>query len=313
MNKIYLCGMTGDRLKDITEATECYDFFNGLVFVEHNSKDGTKELLESRKKDGLIISRPYFKQHSHSQNEVLFSRHIKNGSWIFWIDSPERIQQKWLDIMKDQIKDAEASKIGAFCFSGRAYLWQYFDNQEFMSSPHWGIYGVKGKFISYGEENKDLYIKNTRKDNPNESFLMHPIKYFYVFNPSNEVQCMYSKYGQNIVNQQELMRQEFRLYCEQKLNLSLESLDDLIEYMNKINKKEILPDLYFLNFCDNCFRMTDLFRHKILGEDLIKDIVKNRYNWRLSYYLQTRDKEQLNLNYLGTISRYNKQFNIKDD
>lgn len=312
-SRLFLCGMTGNRLKDITEATSCYDYFDGLVFVDHNSTDGTKELLESRKKDGLIISRSYVKQHSHSQNEVLFSRHIRNRDWIFWIDSPERIKPLWLEFMRKQIIGAEASNIGAFCFSSRPYLWQYHDNQSFIGSPHWGVQGIRGKFVSYGDDKKDLYIENARKEKPNDSFLMHPIKYWYVFNPSNEVQCMYSKYSQDVVSKKEYEREEFRFYCEYVLKLSLETLDDLIEYMRKLNTKEISPDNYFINFCDNCFRMTDLFRHKILGQDLVPDIVKNRFNWRLSYYLNTGDIEQLNTGWTGDINLLNKQFSFPQE
>ena len=50
--RLFLCGMTGDRFLDIKEATKFYDQFDGLVFVDHLSSDGTKELLESSK--GII-------------------------------------------------------------------------------------------------------------------------------------------------------------------------------------------------------------------------------------------------------------------
>lgn len=304
--------MTGDRLKDITEATSCYDYFDGLVFVDHLSKDGTKELLESRKKEGLIISRPYYKQHAHSQNEVLFSRHIKNGSWIFWIDSPERIKPLWLDCMRKQIESAEITGIGAFCFSGRPYLWRYYDFQEFICSPHWTIKNIIGKYVSYGDENKDLYIENTRKEKPEDSYCLHPIKYWFVFNPSNEVECMYNKFDIEIINKHENIRQQFRLYCEDKLKLSLESLDDLIKYMEKVNNKEIIPDNYFLQICDLEFRMTDLFRLKVLKQDLISEIVPNRYNWSLSNYLKTGDKEQENSTHKCAMKQYQELYNIKE-
>ena len=160
MSELYLCGMTGDRLKDITELTECFDYFDGLVWVDHMSQDGTYELLESRKKNGKIIRRPYVKQHSHSQNEVLFSRHIKNASWIFWADSPERITKKWLSTMRDDIKKYEQNGTGGVYFSGRPYLWQYYDNQQFQGSPHWGITHIYGKMITFGESVKNQYIIN---------------------------------------------------------------------------------------------------------------------------------------------------------
>lgn len=304
--------MTGDRLQDITEATACHDYFDGLVFVDHMSKDGTYELLESRKKDGLIIRRPYFKQHSHSQNEVLFSRHIRNGDWIFWIDSPERIKPYWLEIMRSQIKDAEAANIGAFCFSGRPYLWKYFDKQCFIGSPHWGVFGIEGKIVSYGDDNKHLYLENKRDEKPEESYCLHPIKYWFCFNPSNECQIMYAQFGQEIHQKHEEIRQRFRLYCEDVLNISLENLDDLIKYMEKVNNKEIKIDSYFLEICEQEFRLIDLFRLKVLQQDFIKEIVPNRYSWSLKRYLETKDIEQKNKLHKCAMKIYQEILGIKE-
>ena len=304
MSKIYLCGMTGDRLKDITEATSCYDYFDGLVFVDHLSKDGTKELLESRKKDGLIISRPYVKQHHHSQNEILYSRYIKNESWIFWIDSPERIETKWLETIRKDIEEYNNNGIGAVYFSGRPYLFKYYDFQSFFGSPHWGLNYPMGKVICFGEENKYLYIKNNRDENPEDSYCLHPIKYWFVFNPSNECNIMYSKYGSNIVEKHEKIRQEFRLYCEFKLNLSLNSLDDLIEYMKKIEKKEIISDEYFINVVDNEFRLSELYELKVLNLDFMKQM-HPRYKWSFRNHLKFNNG-WIDTNYESIIIKYDK-------
>ncbi len=307
--KLWLVGMTQNRREDFADIVKYSNkYFNGLIFVDHESTDGTKELLESHKKEGKIISRPYFKQHSHSQNEILFCRHAKNGDWMFLHDSPIRILPKWLDTMRNDILDYEKQGIAGVSFSNMIYLWQYFDEQQFMGSPHHGISQLRGKVITFGEENKSQYIYNKRDEDKNKSYLMHPIFYYFCHNPSNEIQCMYSKYGQNIINFQENKRRFFRDYCEKELNLSLDTLNDLIDYMRKINNKELIPSEYFLQFCDSCFRMTDLFRHKILGQDLVPDIVKNRFNWRLSYFLNTGDKDQLDTGWTGEINLLNVKF-----
>lgn len=290
--KLWLCGITGDRLKDITEATECFDSFDGLVFVDHLSKDGTKELLESRKKEGKIISRPYVKQHSHSQNEILFSRHIKNGDWIFWIDSPERIKPFWLNQLRNDIKNFEKHGVGAVYFSGRPYLFQYFDYQKFEGSPHWGLVYPKGKIISFGDENKGLYLENKRNENPEDSYCLHPIKYWFCFNPSNECEIMYGKFGTEIYRKHEEIRENFRLYCESKLNLSLESLDELIQYMKKIESKEIIPDEFFLNFVEKEQRLSELYQLKVLNYNFMDERPQNpigmhpRNKWSIKDHLK---------------------------
>lgn len=312
--KLWLVGMVQNRVKDIEEIIQYSDkYFDGLIFVDHNSTDGTFELLESHKKEGKIIRREYVKQHSHSQNEILFCRHAKNGDWMFLNDAPIRILPKWLETMRNDTEEYEKQGIGGVSFSNMIHLWQYFDGQQFIGSPHHGLSHINSKIITFGEENKSQYLYNKRDENKNISYLSHPVFYWFCHNPSNEVQCMYSKYSQNEVNLHENSRQHFRLYCEQVLNLSLDTLDDLVEYMRKIYKKEIEPDKYFLQVCDAEFRMSDLFRHKILGQDLVPTIVKNRFNWRLSTFLETGDLEQLNTGYAGTVNRYNKKYGFPQE
>lgn len=311
---LWLVGMTFNRIDDFREIVQYSDkYFDGLIYVDHFSQDGTHWLLDKHQQNGRIIQRPYFKQHSHSQNEILFCRHAKNGDWMFLNDSPIRILPKWLESMRNDIKEYKRNGIGGVSFSNMIYLWQYFDNQQFVGSPHHGITGIRGKVITFGEEYKSNYLYNKRDENKNLSYLIHPIVYFYCHNPSNETQCMYSKYGQDVINSEEFERQQFRIYCENVLNLSLDSLDDLIEYMKKLNSKEISVDSYFLNFCDQNFRMTDLFRHKILGQNLVPDIVKNRFNWRLSYYLNTGDIEQKDTGWTGKINILNKKYNYPEE
>jgi glycosyltransferase involved in cell wall biosynthesis len=50
--KVYLCGITQNQKKNIDDLTrDCYKAFDGLIYVDGGSTDGTKELLE----DGLTI------------------------------------------------------------------------------------------------------------------------------------------------------------------------------------------------------------------------------------------------------------------
>ncbi len=52
--KIWLCGITQDRLKDIDEmlSPEVLDLVDGIVFTDGYSTDGTYELLQERKGEG---------------------------------------------------------------------------------------------------------------------------------------------------------------------------------------------------------------------------------------------------------------------
>ena len=60
MKKIWLCGITQNSCLDIDEMTsDIHQYFDGLIFVDHQSEDGTKEILDARKGAGEIISLPF--------------------------------------------------------------------------------------------------------------------------------------------------------------------------------------------------------------------------------------------------------------
>ena len=311
MSKLWLIGMTQNRLNDLKEIVQYSDiYFDGLIFVDHYSSDQTYQLLETHKKGGKIIQRPYYMQHSHSQNEIFFCRHAKNGDWMFLNDSPERITLHWLMKMKDDIKMAEEKGIGAFYFSGRPYLWQYFDGQEFVGSPHWGVRGIVGKPFSFGEDQKDLYIENKRNEKPEDSYCLHPIKYWFSHNPSNETFSMYNKYGNDVLNTHEVIRFSFRLYCEKQLGISLDSLDGLIDYMKKIESKQVIPSEDFTAIVEAEFRLSELYQLKVLNMDFMKEIVPYRYIWSFINHLKFGNGFS-DENYKGTILLHDEKLNTK--
>ena len=83
MNKIWLCGITQNSFIDISEMTEgVSEHFDGLIFVDHQSSDGTTQILEERKGAGEIISLPFMNQHSWSMNAFLASNKIEEGDWF---------------------------------------------------------------------------------------------------------------------------------------------------------------------------------------------------------------------------------------
>ncbi len=300
--KIWLCGITQNRLKDIDEMTkDTYQFFDGLNFVDGYSDDGTYELLESRKKEGSIVRRKWTNDHDFQMNEFLRQGSMKNGDWFVCLDSPDRINPEWLKTMRSDIQEYEKKNIGGVSMGSKIYLVRYFDHLFYFQNPHWGLNGVVGNVLGFNIEEKENYVTSTRFDDPARSGLVHPAKYYYSYGRSNHCQLLYGQFGQNVVSHHEARRISFRYYCQEKLGLEL-NLNSLIEYMKKGEFTEA-----FINAVELEVNMKDIFRHSVLGKDFVTNIDKNRHNWSFRNYLLSGDEDQFNTDYVGPINSYLKQ------
>ena len=308
MAKLWLNGITTNRLEDINELTENYEFFEGLNFVDGGSTDGTRELLEERKGGGNIYLRPWTNDHDLSMNEFLRQGNMKNGDWFLCLDSPDRIQDIWYDSIHKDIEGFEKDGIGALSMAGKIYLARYFDHLFYWGSPHWGLQGVVGKTLGISEKDKSKLITSKRFDAPEVSALLHPAKYYYCYGRSNHCQLLYGKFGQEVVQQHDIARFRFRFYCEKTLGLKF-TLDSLIKYMGEYKRwtKE------FVEFVELEVNMKDVFRLKVLKQDFLKEIDKNRINWSIKKFLEDGDEKQDGSEYVGQINLYRRQAGLGDE
>lgn len=298
-SKLWLCGITQNRANDIDEMTkDIHQYFDGLIFVDGYSDDGTFELLNERKGHGEIIQRKWTNDHDFQMNEFLRQGPMKNGDWFVVLDSPDRANEDWCKNLKEEIKKLEQERVGAISMAGKVYLAQYFDHMFYFQSPHWGLNGIVGNIKDYNEEEKKNCITSVRFDDPAKSGLLHPVKYYYVYGRSNHSQLLYGKFGGQIVNRHENQRLNFRLYCQNELGLEL-TLDSLEEYMRKGEFTE-----YFIESVDMEVNLKDFYRYKILEQDFVTEIDKNRHNWSLAYYLKSKNKDQKYTEYTGPINQY---------
>jgi hypothetical protein len=84
----------------------------------------------------------------------------------------------------------------------------------------------------------------------------------------------------------------------------------MIDYMKKIKNKEVIPDDIFIEMVELEFRLSELFQIEVLNQDLITDIVPKRYKFSFKDYLS--GGSGFPENYLGTILKYNIQFNKQE-
>ncbi len=304
--KIWLCGITQDRLKDIDEmlSPEVLDLVDGIVFTDGYSTDGTYELLQERKGEGKIVQRRWTNDHDYQMNEFLRAGVMQNGDWFFILDSPERLSKVWIETAREGIDKYDKDGIGGVSMSGRIYLAKYYDHLFIYPSPHWGLQGCLGKHAGVSDEDKAKLLINTRDNDPQESYLLHPTKYYYVYGRSNHTSLMYGPFGPKVVEYHENIRVRFRLYCYSDLGLDY-SLESLEEYMHKGDFSE-----EFIEITEVEYSIKDLFRLKVLGQSY-EEIVDNRYNWSFKKYLETGEVKQSKSDYIGIINEYRKDAKLE--
>lgn len=309
--KLWLTLITQNREQDIEEMlSDTYDYFDGIVAVDHYSTDKTKDILEKYKKNGKIIQLPYCNNHSWSMNGFLFSGVIKNLDWFLILDSSDRINIEWLKKLKNDIISYEKNEIGAV-YLDRIFLARYFDGMEFTNGIHWGLSGQRGKCISLLENNlkRDDFIVNTRLKNRNISGIEHPIRYFVEPPCNSQCDLLYSQFGAKILNYHIDQRLLFRIFCQKELNLT-PTVNELVNFISNGIKNKNLPN-FLIDYIELEVNMQDLVRYYILKQDLLSEIAENRFDWSFKkYYYNGMEHQNKNDGFIGVFNQYKLQLGI---
>lgn len=178
--KLYLGLITQNAEKDIEELTSVYDSFDGLAAVVHEPcEDNTFNILESRKKEGFVIKRPFLYHHAHSMNEFLFNPAIKMGDWICLRDSAERLNPTFAADLKSFVGGISAGGIESVWHKGKLLLFRRWFNQQFFNGLHWGLYGA-GPGIQLPDEDERYAYSVRNKTRPKDHRYRHEV--FYLIN-----------------------------------------------------------------------------------------------------------------------------------
>lgn len=285
MSNLWLLTSTQERKHNISlMIRNIYPTFNGIVaVVNFPSNDGTYELLEESKKEGKIIKRNWVNHHAYVQNELFYCQHIQDGDFCLFLDSPEEPTVEFIDLIPKLIDEFNQKGIDSLYWDNRPYLFKYNEYCQFFNAVHWGISELKNPITL---PNKDKYIINHRKEKPEISWCLSPIKYFLCYPHGNEVEIMYGKFGPQEVQKQELYRRQIRKYFQDK-RISLNNLDGVIEFFKKIENRQIIPDQFIIDALDFQYRLSELYQLKVLNRDFMNEIVPKRWRWKFSdYYLK---------------------------
>lgn len=279
--KIFLCGITHNDYQNIEELTSVYDCFDGLIFVDGGSTDGTKELLESRKKEGSIIYRNWTNDHDFQMNEFLRQGPMKIGDWFLIRDSRERFNKDWIKDIKNLISHLEINNIQSIYNYGKGFGFKYYDDMFFLGTPHWGLNGARQNYIDlsnfFDEEKKEhtWRLKDGEGNRAESNFIDHFTKYYYVYGRSNHM-LLGRENDKNGFEIAENNRQKFRLYCS-KLGLEF-TLDSLKNFLQKQDWKK---DSVFVEMFNKEEILKTFYRWHILQYNL-ETILKDRLTWNLN-------------------------------
>jgi len=316
--KPLLLTMTQERKEHISLMLKnIYPTFDGVIaLVNLPSNDGTIELLEANKGNAKVITQNWTPNHGFLMNHLLYYGGIRDGQYCIYLDSPESMTDKFIEELPALLQSFEEKGIGAVYWDDRPYVFKYNPFMEFVGAVHWGLKNVEGQIVTIPD--KDKYIINRRKETPKFFGSINGTKYYLCYYLGNDIQLVYAKYGQEVVNHHEALRRKFQMYCKYNLNLNISTLDDMVKYMTKIKNKEIIPESYFINMVELEFRLSELFQIEVLGQDFMKEVVNYqpdgsqlRYTFSFKDYLA--GGSGFPKCYQGTILKYNKQFNIKND
>lgn len=308
-SKLWLVGMSQNRERDVEELTRGIgDYFDGLVFVVNQpSTDKTQEILESRKKNGKIIARPFVPNHGHLMNEIVMSGVIQNLDYMLIVDSSDRVNLEWAENLRKQVNYYAANGVGAV-FLDRIFLVRHLDGCGFFGGVHWGYGPIIGNVVNLSGEpgyKKENYIINTRshtRESHVRSALQNPLKYFIEYPSFSEIEIMYSQFGEDIYRKHVEDWLAFRIYCQKTLNLRLK-VDNVISFYNNGIASKTLPE-FVINYTEQEFRLKDLVRFYILKQEL-EEICDNRFCWSFKkFYFDGIEHQKRSPDYVGIVNQY---------
>lgn len=274
--KVFLGGMVGDCVQDCDELTkDIYQYFNGLIFCEHNSKDGTRELLESRKGDGEIISMPFLRNHGISMNSILTSHKLLPGDFLLFSDSLERISIDFAKDIRPFCENLAKQNINTVYSYGKILLIRYYAEVMFTpATPHCHIYNprpqsvdLSGDSFYKNEKNQRYNIRGEKR--PRNSFISHFLKYTLNYKQSNQMLDYHGGDFEKYKVSEEL-RQKFLIYWNRTLGQEL----TVEAFHNFIITQELPYELKF--FLNNNRYLGDYFSYYTKKESLEQIIERHK-------------------------------------
>ena len=286
---VYLTLITNKKeLHNLKELIEpIWDFFDGLIVcydsVEKPVNDECFEYLESRKKNGEILFRPWTNDHDLQMNVFLRQGPLKENDWFVIRDSSERFNPEWCKDIKAFLNSMTLSNIKSIYNYGKGFAFQWNDGMIFQGSPHWGLVGGLHNAIDikeFHDESKKEWtwrVKNgdDLKGRPLHHKIDHEAKYFWIYGRSNHA-LLKLEHDIDEFQRVETIRQIVRREASMK-GFSTSNLEGLKEYMEYFKENNFNNFKVFIN---SHRTWKNFFRWHFLKEDF-NEIESNEFDWKL--------------------------------
>ncbi|SRR3990167_3897179 len=272
--KFWLCGMIQNCVEDANALTvDIYNCFDGLIFIDHLSTDGTREVLESRKKEGHIIQAEFLNHHGWSMNAILNSNKIIPGDILVFVDSKERICIDFAQKIRLYWDSLLNQGIHTVFLYGKILMLCYYPNITFTYiTPHCVVQDYLPKVVDFAnsefwkDESKSRY--NIRpQSRSKDHFIDHFVKYCFQYSrPNNQMTC--GREGNaNEYKIHEGERLKFITYCARYLKIDL-TVEALKTYIRNNHLDNYMREYFNFEKYFNDFYCYHVLNHSL--EDIIK-------------------------------------------
>ncbi len=277
--KVYLAGMTQNNKENIDELTkDIYFYFDGLIFVDHQSKDGTAELLKDRKGQGEIISIPWLNHHGLSMNTILTSNKLMPGDYIFFSDDLERISVNFARQAKEFAVNLSKHNINSLYSYGKIFGLRYFPEIHFsVATPHCHVVNPRPNAVEMstvpGFEDPKTYRWNIRGDKrPRHSFIDHFVKYLFEYKISNQMIIGRENDEQDFLKHEQI-RQNLIYYWVRVLKME-NTVENLKRYILNTPLDDVLKAYFNTDRYLNDFYRFHVLKHTV--DEIIADHPKKQ-------------------------------------
>jgi len=232
MSKTYLCLITQNQYENVKALTEpIWEHIDGIIAVDAGSTDGTRELLEERKKGGEVLFRKWTNDHDVQQNVWLRESVLKNGDIFIIRDSMERFDPYWAEELPRILSHFKSRGIESVFYCGKGFAFVFNDYMIFNGSPHWGLEGRRAASIDlsqhWSEESKTATwrIKDGEPGGrPFDNKINHEAKYAWTYGRSNHLLLGLEKELDQFYRAEEIRQQIRDIAREKKVEFDMDGL-----------------------------------------------------------------------------------------